>query len=347
MLVDIVRTMQEKGNDVDILTIQNNIDNLEALAKNLGIKVYSLGSGNLYNPIILLKLRNYIGRYDITHVHLFPSQYWVAIYKRFFDKKAFIITTEHSTFNRRRKYNILKHIEKYIYRSFNCIITISEATYESLQNWIGKNTANMVVINNGIDLEKIAKAKIANRNSLGYSFQETLLIMVGRFDLAKDQSTLIRAVNQLNRKDVKLLLVGDGPYRIVCEQLVNSLDSESQIMFLGNRTDAIELIKMADIGIISSHWEGFGLVAIEYMACGIPVIGSDVEGLKEVISDYGLLFEKGNHLKLAEKILLLTNNNVEYKKFAEKSLHRAAHFDIQHTADKYQAIYKKMMTNLP
>ncbi|MCH5719945.1 glycosyltransferase [Niabella hibiscisoli] len=79
---------------------------------------------------------------------------------------------------------------------------------------------------------------------------------------------------------------------------------------MGQRGDVYQLIKMCDLAILSSHWEGFGLSAVEAMACGVPLIASNVSGLSQVVADGGLTFEKGNEKDLVKKsnIFLKTKN---------------------------------------
>jgi len=98
----------------------------------------------------------------------------------------------------------------------------------------------------------------------------------------------------------------------------------------------------SDIGIQSSNWEGFGLTALEMMASGLPVIASDVAGLKQVVEGAGLVFEVNNAFDLAQKINDLLNNIPLYNKIKSQSLQRALEYDIRITAQKYLCEYKSI-----
>ena len=90
----------------------------------------------------------------------------------------------------------------------------------------------------------------------------------------------------------KLILVGEGPLKNSSQMLVQELCLKDRVFFLGNRDDVERIFKTADLSVLSSHWEGFGLVAVEGMAAGKPVIASNVSGLSEIVSGAGVLFEK-------------------------------------------------------
>lgn len=117
--------------------------------------------------------------------------------------------------------------------------------------------------------------------------------MVARFAPSKDQATIIRALLLLD-KDVRVRFVGDGETRPECERLAKELGVEDRVDFMGMQSKIPQLIAESYIGIQSSNWEGFGLTAVEMMACGKPVIATNVDGLKQVVEGTGLLFPVGD-----------------------------------------------------
>lgn len=93
---------------------------------------------------------------------------------------------------------------------------------------------------------------------------------------------------------------------------------------------------------MSSHWEGFGLVAVEGMAVGKPVIASNVDGLKQVVEGYGLLFEDDDYKELASKIKKLESDKIFYNKISTLCCKRAQYFDITNMANRYMAVYHEV-----
>lgn len=328
--------------NVLILTDKGNVFD-EKLKEN-GIKVDVIPFRNIKSLKNITHIKKYIikGKYDIVHSHLFPCNYWTSIAsKLIFKNKPKFITTEHSTHNKRRDKFYFRPIERFIYSSYDVIISISESTQQNLMNWVKlKDEEKFVVIENGINLEDFINAVPYKKSDLDVRFSDStrLLCMVGSFSKQKDQATIIRAMKNVP-KDVSLLLVGEGPTKEENEKLTKELKVDDRVKFLGIRKDVPRILKTADIVIVSSKWEGFGLVAAEGMASGKPVIASDVPGLAEVVRDAGLLFEKGNEKVLYDSIADLINNKKKYEKVRKECLDKSSKYDIKRMLSEYVDIY--------
>lgn len=190
------------------------------------------------------------------------------------------------------------------------------------------------VVNNGIDLSIFSNSR--------ENTDENKLIMVSRFAPAKDHETVIKAIPLIDQR-FHLYFVGDGEKRQVCENLASELGIESRVHFLGTRSDIPQLIGDAYIGIQSSHWEGFGMSAVELMASGIPVIASDADGLKQVVEGAGLLFKTGDEKDLAKAIESLSSNTSLYERVSRACLERAREYSIDNTAKRCLNIYYNIM----
>ena len=305
--------------------------------KSYGLNIISLNVKSIYNPVILFKIIRIIKQYDVVHAHLFPSLYFVALASIF--SRTPIVYTEHSTFNNRRKKRECRFIEKYIYNRFNVIISISQQTQEQLENWLGLDGRNkFVVVNNGIDLSSF-KPIIQNAP------MHHTLIMISRFVPAKDQATVIRSMTYLPL-NIKLIFVGSGETLHQCQELSKKLELTDRIQFAGNQSDVASWIAKATIGIQSSNWEGFGLTAVEMMAGGLPVIASDVEGLKQIVENAGIIFPCGDEKILARKINQLIENTDYYRLIRNRCLERAKKFDIRFMIDKYIEVYQALCNNI-
>lgn len=343
LIVETVPLMRKNGIKVDVLLLCDTGGSLKEklLANNL--TVFSLNSGkkNLYNPLLVFNIIPFLKRYDLVHVHLFPSQYWVSIARMLSLKKTLLVTTEHNTSNRRREHFFLKYVDKLIYRQYSKIIAISEATKKSLFQHLG-NIRPIQVICNGININEYSNVNAFERANLNLSKDDFLLIMVGAFRKQKDQDSIIRSLLLLP-SNVKLLLVGDGERKSVCKQLVTRLKLSHRVLFLGLRSDVSQLFKMSDVSIVSSHWEGFGLVAVEGMAVGKPVIASDVDGLNDIVYGAGLLFDKGNDSQLAELINKLRIDRQYYNDISHKCLERSKKYDINRMVNQLIELYKDII----
>lgn len=300
-----------------------------------GVKMYVLGCKSLYSPKNIIKIRKYTDGYDLVHVHLFPSLYWVSLSG--ISSSIPLIYTEHNTTNHRRNKRYLQPIEKWVYGRYKRIISISESTESALKKWLNakKDDKRFIVVNNGVNLEDFNNCK---QNKI---YPHTL-IMVARFAPAKDQATIIRAMNLLG-EDVHLILVGNGEKMGDCKALAKELNVDERVHFVGTQSDVPSWIGKADIGIQSSHWEGFGLTAVEMMAGGLPVVASDVEGVKQIVEGAGVLFPHGDYKKLAEIVKKLLSNKNYYESVKQQCINRSQVYDIKTMVERYINVYKEIL----
>ncbi len=338
------------GINVDLLLLTNENNVFDKKLTKSGIQIEIVPTKKIYNPLNIHYIRKYIkkGQYDVVHVHLFPSLYWASFAsKLIFKNKPKFVFTEHSTHNQRREKGYLRIIEKFVYSSYDKIISISHQAQNNLIEWLKtKNKNRFIVIENGIDLIKFKEAKPYLKREINTQFDEDteLICMVGRFSEAKDQPTLIKAMKYIP-SNVHLLLVGEGPLKEKNEELVRQMKLEDRVHFLGFRDDVPRILKTVDIVVLSSNWEGFGLAVVEGMAAGKPVIASNVPGLREIVTGFGLIFEVGNSEELANKINQLINDPLKYNEIAEKCQLRANFYSIEKMVDEYIEQYKILLNN--
>ncbi len=345
LLVDIAPRLKSKGHDCDVMVLYDaNKSSFKEDLINSGVKVIALSTKpNYYNPQIITKLKPYLTKYDVVHVHLSQPQYWASIAKMFSFSKITLVTTEHNTTNSRRDKFWLKPIEKLMYHQFNTIISISEATTRNLIEHIGFHK-NIITIENGIDINKFMMSDSLDRKTLGMEDTDFIITMVAGFRPQKDQDTLIRSMKLLPN-NVKLLLVGEGVRKEKCKQLAKDEKVENRVVFLGSRNDVARILKTSDVVAMSSHWEGFGLAAVEGMASKKPVIASNVEGLREVVGNAGLLFETGNIEDFVSIIIKLKNSPDYIKKIADSCFERSKKYDISESIEKIIQVYKDAVEN--
>ncbi|WP_121966439.1 glycosyltransferase [Myroides sp. N17-2] len=338
LIVDVVPLLVSRGYVVDVVLLNGEKTHLyEKLYDLQCCNIYSLGK-SYYNPIYIFKIIPYFYKYDVVHVHLFPAQYFAAIARLFCFMKVKLLFTEHNTSNTRLENRKYRLIERMIYACYGKVICITKEVMSTLSNKLNLPDKKLLVVENGVNLVSIESSIPTIRKDLGFSDEDRLLIMVAGFRQQKDQDTIIRTLKHLP-SEYKLLLVGDGERRNVLTSLVNDLSLTERVSFLGIRSDVYSLMKMCDIVILSSHWEGFGLVAVEAMASGIPLIASNVEGLAQVVEGGGLLFEKGDVKDLKEKIQILEVGEV-YNQVSDSCLEKSKQYDLNVMVDKLIEIYE-------
>lgn len=338
LLYDIAIELKKRNYKLDVILTTGYKGVYDEELKNKGINIIYLNEDNkIYSFFNIFKYIKILKNYDVVHVQVFPAQLWVAIASIFLSKKIKFIVTEHSTNNRRRGIKIFRIIDKLMYSRYTNIVAITDKVKENLNKWIGYEKKT-IIINNGINLEKIYNSSIKRFEY--FEKDDKILLMVSRFVKAKDHKTLIKSFKYLP-ENYKLLLVGEGELKNETENLVKELNFEKRIKFLGFRRDIPELLKYSDLIIQSSNWEGLSLAMIEAMASGTPIIGSNVEGIRDLLDRKELLFEKGNEKELSNKIKVMLSNKELYSEMSNYLLEKSKKYSIEKTVDKYLEVYYK------
>lgn len=342
LLLESIPLYAEKKIEMDLLVLDGKEYPFMVKLKSLNCcKIHSLNLSSVYNPLAIFKIIPLLKKYDIVHIHLFPAQYWVVIAKIISFSKVKLVFTEHSTSNRRMQNKLFGILDTFIYSYYKKIICITNQVREVLKNHISLNENRFEVIENGVPIIKFKNAEALPKNNFFEGDNLRLIIQVSSFQEPKDQKTVIECL-QILPENIKLLLVGEGHLKQESEKLVEESKLKDRVKFLGQRMDVPNLLKTADIIILSSKYEGLSLSSIEGMATGKPFIASDVPGLTDVVKNAGVLFQQGNAEELAQKIKELLSNDDYYKTIAERCQKRAENYNIDKMIDSHINLYKKI-----
>ena len=342
LILETLPLLNNQNINVDLLLINGNeTPFLKLLRKNEKIKIQYLTLRGLYNPLLIFKLIKILKNYTIIHVHLFPALYYAALAKWIGKLNLKLVFTEHSTSNKRIRIPLLKYIDRWIYKKYDKIITISEKVEISIQKHLKLDNNHFVRIENGVNLNNIWQATPSELSFIENRKQKKILIQVSSFQYPKDQKTVIRALKHLP-ENVELILVGTGVLKTETENYAKELHLKNRVYFLGQRTDVAELLKASDIVILSSHYEGLSLSSIEGMASGKPFVACNVPGLREVVEGAGILFEKENDTQLSEIIIQLITDKSYYQNITKKCFSRAQNYQIEHMIEKTLHLYQSL-----
>ena len=345
LVVNLIPRLQNLGHTVD-LCVFNGVETplMQKLkAGSPQTKIYALGHG-VYNPFYVLILAKIMCGYDIIHTHNSSPQLFVAIANMFVHTK--IVSTEHNTSNRKRNWKWYAPVESWMYRQYEHIICISKIAETKLREYMGGDWLNQAslrydkisTINNGVDVQAISESD-PNAELLSLKKDRKAILMVAGFRKQKDQDTIVKALNILDKTKFEVWFAGIGDRMDDVRQLALSLGVVDNVRFLGLRTDIPNILKAADIIVMSSHWEGLSLSNVEGMSAHKPFIASDVNGLREVTEGYGILFPHEDADTLAKEINCLADDEIYYKEIADRCYHRALEFDINKTVAGYEKVY--------
>lgn len=281
-----------------------------------------------YNVLCLLP------EYDIVHAHwLIPQGIIQSLFK-----KPFVVTG-HGGDVTSLNHGLIRLLKKRCIRKAKTVTVVSEALKREVL--LIEQRSEVKVISMGCNTEKFGE-----KNHIDNYFKQDnkkVVLFVGRLAEKKGVKYLIEAVRNL---DVKLVIVGEGPLESELKKQAKS--QGNKVVFLGAKSheQLITIYASADLFIAPSivandgDMEGFGLVMLEAMASGLPVIASDSGGISDVIKDgfNGILFEEKNVKQLESKINELLKNDILYKELHIHAQEVAAQFDYKIIAQKYEKI---------
>lgn len=202
----------------------------------------------------------------------------------------------------------------------------------------------------GMDLSEFYEASSregeAVRNEFGTPLDKPLLAVVGRVNTDKGQDQLLRAMPRILSEvpAAELWIVGDGPDRGGFEQLAEDLGIERSVKFLGQRSDIPAVLQAVDFTVMPSMWEeGFGLVALESLAAGKPVVAFRSGGISTVVKheETGLMVDQGDLGDLANAIVSLLQNPDRRRRLGRQGKKHALSFDRDLHVDRMIEIYEK------
>lgn len=343
LLIDTLPIMKAKGISVRVLLLVASGSAFEKQLGADGIEVMSVDMRfGMFDPRLMFRLRGLMRGADIVHTHLFPSQSWAALANRI-GGRGVIITTEHSTSNTRAQHWLTSKLDTCIYGLYDGVICISEAVADFMRKRTPRHV-EIRCIENGVVLPSADTLVVANRAEVveGLADADFVMLQVARFSDQKNQDCVIRSLKHLP-DNVHVVFAGYGVRLDACRQLADSLGVSARTHFLGMRSDIARLWSIADIGVMSSHWEGFGLAAVEGMAYAKPVVASDVPGLADVVRFGELLFAPDDDQALADRVMRLYADRAECRRLGELCKQRAQQYDIKNMVDSYIGFYSELL----
>jgi N-acetyl-alpha-D-glucosaminyl L-malate synthase BshA len=203
------------------------------------------------------------------------------------------------------------------------------------------------VIPNFIDTERFQRAEKDHFKQALCPEGEKVLVHVSNFREAKRAPEVVEVFSRLRAEgfDLKLLLVGDGPERTATQRLARERGVHDDVRFLGKQEPVEEILSIADVFLMPSGSETFGLAALEAMACGVPVVASNIGGLPELVVDgeTGYLCPLGDVEAFTERAARLLGSEEHQSEMAAAARRRAVEvFDIDKVVPRYEDYYERV-----
>jgi glycosyltransferase involved in cell wall biosynthesis len=343
------RSYLKRGFDSHLLALMES-------PQNIAPNSYSLGFKDPYQAGVLFRLRAFLRErkwqdVDVIHAHLFPAQPLVALLARFHCRRAKLVTTEHNTFNHRREMVAGRWFDHLAYKAYEKVVCSSEGTRESMARWQPALENKLVTIPNGIDLSKYSGIALL-RDKHG----RPIVISVGRICEQKNYAAALQAICLMRNQHTDYWIVGQDELNGQVQQLAATLGLTERVHFLGFREDIADLLRQADVFLLTSHWEGFGLAAIEAMSASLPVVASNVPRIRELVGapendkfrdrsayECGYLVDAKSPASIARTLDELVDDEALRCAVGRAAHERSQLFDISHTVESYLQLYHEML----
>lgn len=241
-------------------------------------------------------------------------------------------------------------LERLCARLTDRLIAVSRPTMEKgLAHGIGQ-PEQFALIYNGIQLEKFRQPVDEKqlRVQLGLHPTAKLVGMIGRLDQQKNPLDFIRAAARVVEAypQVQFLIAGEGTLRPECERLIQELQLQEHFLLLGFRSDIEKIVPLLTVSAMSSLWEGLPVVFQEVMSAGKPIVATNVDGARDVVTDgeTGYLVTPHQPQEMAERILQLLRNDELCQQQGRLARQRSEQFSSQQMLGKIEALYRELLS---
>ncbi len=339
LAVDLGKAFKARGHDVRFVCLRNG-GALETVVRAAGIPVLTLQKGEGPSPSTMLKLRDYLksNRIDVVHTHNPLVHHYGVAAGRLAGVPA-IVNTIHGIDNLSEKTGFNEILYSAMARISSSIVAVCPMAYRTFaKRWVVPRS-KLVAINNGIPLESFLSVE---RRPVG---TEVVFGIVGRLVPVKNHELLLNAFRVVLecRPNCLLRILGDGPLRAELEAQALRLGIANRTHFHGYSNDVPAFLKEVDIAVLCSRSEGLPLGILEAMAAALPVVGTDVGGMRDLVEggQCGWICPPVNVAELANAMLAAaaTPPPVLREMGLRGRDHVVQYYSLQRMTDEYERLF--------
>jgi N-acetyl-alpha-D-glucosaminyl L-malate synthase BshA len=304
-----------------------------------------------YNLALSVAIQNAVEQFDLDLLHAHyavphATSAWLA--KELLDRAEFrIVTTLHGTditlVGQDPSYF---SITRFSIRKSDGLTAVSEFLRRETHRRFDIPLADVHVIPNFVDLEKYRRDAYPCHRSKLTQAGESIVTHISNFRAVKRVEDVVRIFARIvARVPARLLLVGDGPDRARVQETADTLGVANRVLFLGKQNSVAELLACTDLFLLPSETEAFGLVALEAMACGVPVVATRTGGLAEVVDDHesGYLAPVGDVEAMADAGVGLLSDPALWRRFSAAARAGAERYSSERVVPQYESFYTEVL----
>ena len=357
LATELGKALAQKGHEVHFITYQQpvRLDRFDPhiIYHEVQVPTYPLFDFPPYETALASTMVDVIKnrQLDLLHVHYaIPHASAAYMAKQILAKEGIqipVITTLHGTditlVGRDKTY---APVVTFSINESDAITAVSQNLREETYKYFAI-TKEIEVIRNFVDVQRFSRKPIdAFRKAIAPN-GEKLLLHASNFRKIKRVTDVVQIFANVKKEiPAKLLFVGDGPERSTAEDLSRELGVCNDILFVGKQEQMEDILAIADIFLLTSEYESFGLAALEAMAAGVPVISTDAGGLAEINihEQTGFLSPVGDIANMSNYALRLLKDEKLLSTFRKRAHQQALQFDIHAVIPTYEALYERFLS---
>jgi L-malate glycosyltransferase len=354
LATELGKALADKGHQVHFITYQQPVRlsefNANIFYHEVRVPTYPLFDYPPYETALASTMVDVIANnnLDLLHVHYaIPHASAAYMARQILMKQGKIIpfiTTLHGTdITLVGKDKTYAPVVTFSINESDAITAVSHNLREETLKYF-KIEKEIEVIHNFVDVHRFQRRPIDAFRRVIAPEGERILLHASNFRKIKRVQDVVKIFAKVNEQmPSKLLFVGDGPERPMAESLSRELNLFDDIRFVGKQEQMEDILAIADLFLLTSEYESFGLAALEAMAAGVPVISTNAGGLPEinVNGTTGFLSDVGNVDEMSANALFILKDVETLKKFKQQAKQHAASFDIHHIIPQYELLYNR------
>lgn len=356
LATELGKALAEKGHQVHFITYQQPVRLSEFMPNifyhEVQVPTYPLFDYPPYETALASTMVDVIrnNQLQLLHVHYaIPHASAAYMAKKIVEEEGIhipVITTLHGTditlVGRDKTY---APVAAFSINQSDAITAVSYNLREETYKYF-KIEKQIEVIHNFVDVARFRRKPIDAFKRVIAPEGERVLMHASNFRKIKRVEDVVRIFHEVNKRiPSKLLFVGDGPERVMAEGLCRELGVCDHTRFVGKQEQMEEILAIADLFVLTSEYESFGLAALEAMAAGVPVVSTNAGGLPEIMIDgvTGYMADVGDIEALSKHSIRILEDENRLNEFKRAAAAQADNFDIHFIVPKYEKLYDEVL----
>lgn len=313
----------------------------------IGVEVDSWPLAGPIDPLRLARMAWRLSRErpDVVHTHLFKGDFYGGLAAWLAGVRA-IVSSKHNEDPELRD-RLFGPLGRLVLAADDAVIAISAAVARHVAASCPVDRRKIRIVRYGIDRPASPPSTGAFRAEIGVPQGAPLAVMIARLEHQKDVPTFLEAAAILRRErpDARFAIVGKGSLEASLRELAGTLGLSGAVHFTGFRADVPAILADADVLALTSRWEGFGLVLVEAMAAGRPVVATRTGPIPEVVGDAGILVEPGDAAGVARGLSAVLSDPALAARLGREGRARVDNcFSTRRMVSETMRLYEELLT---